>query len=163
MTVSTSKDVNLAGLNACVAGMAGNPNFDFYICVPEFQFFKFGTVTLQPSPASAWPARIPAGNRWVLSIPVHRMKKRKQEYKIDAEMQLKKAKLDPAAIRELLTKLEADSKGDDAILVAVGSSELQQVSHQPPGGSLYGEFPAGAPKVKVFRNKHGAFAYKLLP
>src|SRR4051812_14657373 len=72
MTVSSSKNVSLHGLQACVhvpaavgaaaTGMRGAA-LKFFIAVPETRFHMFNQVNLKPD-GSAWPAAIAPHHRY---------------------------------------------------------------------------------------------------
>jgi hypothetical protein len=78
MTISTSKNVKLAGLDVAISGMQTlDPGqLKFYIVVPDIIFDKFTSVTVKGPDGSSvsWPARIPPANRFVLRIPIQRSK-----------------------------------------------------------------------------------------
>lgn len=75
-SVSDSKEVSLAGLEARVQGMLSykknRANLRFYIVVPSSKFSTFTSVALVPA-GSVWPQELK--DVYVLSIPLEKDKK----------------------------------------------------------------------------------------
>lgn len=110
MAVSTSKDVNLAALNACLAGMRGKASQTLMIAVPETIYHTFTTVRLQPA-GSVWPPTI---KRYVLSIPIRSLagKRKSSDVVADVKVQVTKdAAFNDAMVDEMVVgRTDADAE-----------------------------------------------------
>ena len=151
MTVSTSKDVFLRGLKACIAGMKSAASQTFVVAVPEMRYNKFTTVRLQPAPDSAWPASVTS--KLVMCIPIRRSKRKMQDWMDEAEKQLKKQNLDHAAVEEFVPMQ------DEPALMSLATEGMKVMKKKDKTGSEIGKFPTANPKLHVFKQKHGAFVY----
>ena len=114
MTVSTSTNVKLAGLNVVIAGMrtVAPARLKLYIVVPDVIFDKFTTVTVKGPDGSSteWPTRIPSVNRFVLRIPIQRGKKRTREDEVlSAKETLEEAAIPNPIIDELVNSSRTDA------------------------------------------------------
>jgi hypothetical protein len=126
----------------------------FLIAVPEMRYNKFTTVRLQPAPASAWPASV---TKLVMCIPIHRSKRKKQDWMEEAEKQLKKQNLDNAAVEEFVPMQ------DEPALVSLATEGMKVMKKKAKTWTDIGQFPAANPKLHVFKQKRGAFVCLQLP
>jgi hypothetical protein len=153
MTVSTSKTMLLAGINRSIAGLAAPAHapLNVYLVVPDTVFNSFGAVTIRDGGAAAnWPARLPAGRRFVLAIPMLRGKKRtRQDAEQEARDKLEEQGLAPdPVIQELLTPNRTDA--ELASLREHGLIMMQQAPQRRSRVHL-GDLPAAAPTHRVYR------------
>jgi hypothetical protein len=149
MTVSTTKEVKLNGLNQCIEGMRGAP--DLFIVVPQMRYRTFTNMTLAPT-GSSWPD-CSMGHRYVLSIPL-RPGRTREQLLADARQELvDKQRLDATAVDGLLENLK--NNFDDLDTLSINGIELKQRTHA--SWTEVGKFPAANPVLHVYKQKTGAF------
>lgn len=155
MTVSTSKDVNLAGLNVCLAGLRDKASQTLLLAVPETVYHKFTTVRLQPA-MSVWPPTI---KRYVLSIPIRApasgSKRKASDLLVGVKTRVTKdAAFDDAMVDELVIGRT------DAELAALAQDGVEPMKKKHKTWMRVGSYPTAAPQLDVYKRAgNGSFIY----
>jgi hypothetical protein len=168
MTVSTSKDVNLGGIEALV-GKVGPPAIAssmqsaaqrFFVAVPETRFNSFSQVALKPN-GSVWPPSIDV-IKFKLSVPTQPSLHTRQEWILLAENKLRGQAVDES-VRTLVIQYAAIGLPvDTSDMSELASNGMIKVSRKPALGSVLIEHP-GPPApttIKIYKTFTGSFAYK---
>ena len=154
MTVSSTKNVLLAGVTACLASLRQAGDIDFYIVVPSSVFgnVKF-RVDLLPA-GSALPARV---KLWLLCVEVPRPKRKRDE--LEQEVKLGLVGEFGSAVDELLqTRIESELER----MLRQPMKKRAKRWMRPAGFKSLGRFPAASPEVEVLELQTGEYIGQVL-